>query len=202
MKELYSFITPSEETLKQYFMRIMLLAASLGYVRRKNYGYRRNNVAAFSLDEMLADKPVEAELFRAHAPVNKVLELAEILLQGDYAFKALRTLKLRNSVYALNTLGLSQLTDGQVKLDSRYVNIEEVKEAMIQRASQQDSIIRTREILNSDPAIPGAKLGAKLSDILELNWNPKTCSRYGPALRGWAMWIEQETQAMKGRRGH
>ena len=194
IKELYSFINPNDETLRSYFKRILSLAVFLGKARRKGRGYVpiTDLSHAMRIDYDLG-KPKEAEVFRAHAPVKKVLELGRALLRGPVAFSVLREMKLRNAVYAINTLGLSSFHGSDVKLDYGINTLDQLEELIANQLEGQDTIQIAREIVDHSPNIRGRLLGEAISDKLALEWSASSCSRYGSAIKSWVRWLDSRS---------
>lgn len=192
LTEIYAFINPSEATIYQYFRRIMALGEACNKVKRRGTGYAAADLMGDAVDALSDQGPTETELFRAHAPVEKVLELARLLCSGPVAFQELRGRKLRNAVYALNTLGLSKFNGDRVVLHNTSEPWDNVVESIRSRALRQDSVVETIKILNNYPEIRGRELGERLNDLLKLAWSQQSCARYGSALKAWANWLRQE----------
>jgi len=98
----------------------------------------------------------------------------------------------RNELSVLKRFELVTVTDGSV-----FVNTDSIlksggaKEAIWAAAKNENSLLRSIEIVQAEPDISVKNIAAQISDEYNLNWSEGSKTRNGGILRQWSLWIKE-----------
>ncbi|MGA2493931.1 MAG: AAA family ATPase [Roseiarcus sp.] len=187
----YEFIAIDEKTLQQYTRKILAYCCHFGLLGKE----RGMFVPADRVHDILDSsgrvaRISEADIFRAPAPPERVVELLELLRAGVVKRKGdAEGLGLRNAIFAASTLGLISQQRGELTLSSSATGRGDVREFVRQSVLKVEPFSNSRAELDQ-PDLSADEVGSIIADLYGLNWSTGSCRRYGSAVKRWLRWIE------------
>lgn len=187
----YSFVSIDKRTLRTYIRKIIVYCLEFGLLARRGHLFELSSPIENILDSQRRTLPLlEDDVFRGAASPARVIDLLKELKRGECGTLEKATAqKLRNAVYAASRLGLVVHRGGRVQAIPEVFDTEDLEvlvSTFAQRIEPMHSTLANLNVQNHS----ADEVGTFLSDMLELNWSPSSCRRYGFAIRDWCMWIE------------
>ena len=128
-------------------------------------------------------------VFRGEASPQKVLEVLDSLMRGDYEIEP----EDRNSLYVLRSLRIIVSTAQPVLLESPPQEKKEIWLAL--KVTNQSSIRSAREFLTNNPEANALEIGAVLEELGQAKLSDGSKRRYGNGLIVWINWMKDHLKA-------
>jgi hypothetical protein len=124
------------------------------------------------------------KVFRGEAPPQKVLEVLDSLMLGEYQIEP----EDRNSLYVLRSLRIIPSTAQAVLLERPPAGKRELWLAL--KVSNQPSIRAARALLAQNPGANQLQIGAVLEEFGHAGLSEGSKRRYGSGLALWLNWMQ------------
>jgi hypothetical protein len=136
-----------------------------------------------------------SEVFSAMASPASVCNALN-LLHRDGDVENANSLGYRNSISVLKRFNLIEVENSEAQPNSQAIaKFGGVPEAVWTSAKNEVAIKKCIEALNENPKLSGSELGAHISNEFDLAWTDGSKARTGNALKQWANWIIEGSEA-------
>lgn len=127
--------------------------------------------------------------FLGEAPPEAVCAALEALRASDIPRLNLEKLVGRNAVTALLGLKLATIDSGNVA--TAQIDHALDSESLVRRACKEQWTINAAiEEVDKNENVRGDQVGARIASEIGKNWSDGSLTRYGSALKRWAIWAE------------
>lgn len=187
----YSFLSIDENTIHQYDRRILAYCWHFGLLAKEGGVFVAGEPVHDILEAPGRTASIsEADIFRAAAPPERVIELIDLIRNGSCRTKADAARRgLRNAVFAASTLGLVTQKDGKIALVKFAQENSNTSDIIIRSLTQIEPFKNSlSEIEQSN--LSADELGAIIADLYGLNWSTGSCKRHGSAIKRWLQWMK------------
>jgi hypothetical protein len=184
----YAFLAIDENTLREYNRRILAYCCHFGLLTKEGgafiLGMPVHNIME-SAGRITSIR--EADIFRAAAPPERVIELIDLIRTGECRTKTdAAQLGLRNAVFAASALGLLVQQNGEIAL---IEFTEEDTSNLVRMSLMQIEPFKNSLSEIEQPSLSADEIGAIIADSYGLNWSTGSCKRYGAGIKRWVQWI-------------
>lgn len=123
-------------------------------------------------------------LFWGQTSPDKVIEVWELIKNGENNYIALKNRGYRNAIEILTTTISIQRRGEQLVI---LKDLDDVLDVI----NESDTICYVKELLNENTNIKSLEVGEKLNDKFHRNWLRSSKMRYGNALLKWSKFLNQ-----------
>jgi len=123
------------------------------------------------------------------APPNRLIETIRIIRSGIAQEEQLLSLRLRNALTCLQSLGILRKKDQEMFLSD---DASEDPAWLYSKVVKTSAIIKTLEFLETATSPSAEPIGEMLSQIFNSTWSRSSKRRYGAAALRWARWIKNQ----------
>lgn len=187
----YEFLAIDGRTLQQYTRRILAYCCHFGLLDKERGMFVPGERVHDILDSAgRVARISEADIFRAPAPPERVIELLQHLQTGVCRRRGDTDGRgLRNAVFAATALGLITQQNGEIMLLAAAQRSRDIARLV------RDAVLKVEPFSNcraelEQPDLSADEVGAIIADMYGLNWSSGSCQRYGSAIKRWLRWID------------